>query len=110
MSVASSTSNTLTPARSPWADRSHHQREHDAGRAVPHWLGGGDNARMADPSDPSDPPARPRGFVCPDCGVPLRVLVTRRPSRDLVRRRRACPHCGHAVGTDERPVPARPDG
>ena len=50
-----------------------------------------------------EPPRKPRGFLCPDCGVKLKQVRTLRPVRFLVVRHRRCPKCGHRLTTEERP-------
>lgn len=52
---------------------------------------------------PPDRPQKFRGLVCPDCGVGLRTIRTKRPARNLVVRRRECPGCGLRLTTDEKP-------
>jgi len=43
------------------------------------------------------------GISCPACGCrDLRVLYTRAPMAGMIRRRRACRHCGRRMTTSER--------
>ena len=53
-------------------------------------------------------PARPKGILCPDCAVPLRVVKTR-GQFNILTRRRYCPQCGKRLTTHERPV-SKPAG
>ncbi len=44
-----------------------------------------------------------KGFNCPMCSVPLRIIKTRQRANGIVSRRRRCPSCGLVVQTEERP-------
>lgn len=44
----------------------------------------------------------PHGFKCPECGITLAVIRTKRVGKGIVRRVRECPVCGHLQRTVER--------
>lgn len=46
------------------------------------------------------------GFRCPICVAPTRVIRTETVGRQILKRRRKCPECGHRFSTQERPLPA----
>lgn len=44
-----------------------------------------------------------KGFLCPNCAVPMGVHKTTRRASGVVVRRRECGTCGHRTTTEERP-------
>lgn len=47
-------------------------------------------------------PVSPKGFACPNCGVELAVIGTRRRADMVVSRRRKCELCDYRMTTEER--------
>lgn len=44
-----------------------------------------------------------KGFACPECNKPTKVVKTRARASGIIARRRECPRCGYKVTTEERP-------